>query len=206
MSEKVVGSHTVTGNHERFWNLGISLGPEDADIAARFTGFDPNGSGAIRDPDLVIAPDGRPYIYRWHLVPRNKLANAYFHIQVLDDPDRPLHDHPYDNTSVILAGGYKELIDTTPRPRAVIPHSRLLLPGDVVHREAEEAHRLFLLPDGPGYSMSLFSTGPRRRDWGFWCPTEERTEGGRVIHEWVHEDELVHLDAQGQSVFKGEDQ
>jgi hypothetical protein len=42
----------------------------------------------------VIAPDGQPYLYRWHVIERNPEANTYFHIQVDDDPERPLHDHP----------------------------------------------------------------------------------------------------------------
>jgi hypothetical protein len=63
----------------------------------------------LRYPDLVIAPDGKPYLYRWHVFPQNAAAGVYFHIQVQSDPERPLHDHPWDNTSVILSGGYDEL-------------------------------------------------------------------------------------------------
>ena len=46
--------------------------------------------GEWREPDMTIAPDGIPYLYRWHVIPRNKTANVYFHIQVADDPERPL--------------------------------------------------------------------------------------------------------------------
>ncbi len=118
---------------------------------------------------LILAPDGQPYLFRWHLVPHNNRANVYLHIQVASDPERPLHDHPWDNQSVILSGGYDEMFDLTPGH----PHSRTLTrslrKGDVVTRKAEEAHRL-ILPPGIPYTMTLFSTGPKRRAWGFWYP------------------------------------
>lgn len=128
-----------------------------------------------RKPDLVIAPNGTPYLYRWHLLPRNDLANAYLHLQVADDPERPLHDHPYDNQSVILAGGYEEVFDRTPTRGwgDRLAKVRQVRAGATVHRKAEEAHRLRLLPGEP-YAITLFTTGPRRREWGFWL------EGGWV--------------------------
>lgn len=121
-------------------------------------------------PDLVIAPDGNPYLYRWFLIPRNNLANVYFHIQVASDPERPLHDHPWDNTSVILSGGYNEVWDAAPdikRHGGAI--TRALRAGNTVHRRATEAHRLILPPDIL-YTMTIFSTGPTLRPWGFWFP------------------------------------
>ena len=127
------------------------------------------GPVRIARPDLVIAPDGNPYLYRWHIV-RLQAASVYFHIQVASDPQRPLHDHPWDNTSVILSGGYDEIWEPQPWMRDTRePVMRKLRAGDVVHRLACESHRL-ILPDGFGYTMTLFSTGPRERDWGFWYP------------------------------------
>ena len=123
------------------------------------------GEHLPREPDETLAPDGRPYIYRWHVIPRRLVGgNVYCHLQVLDDPDRPLHDHPWDNQSVILAGGYIEHYQENPPrgPRKV----RRLRAGDVAQRKAGEAHRLILLGD---YSVSLFSTGPVIRKWGFWA-------------------------------------
>jgi hypothetical protein len=128
--------------------------------------------GGARAPDLVIAPDGKPYIYRFHLV-RQHQASIYFHIQCASDPHRPLHDHPWDCTSTILAGGYDETY--------AMPHkkgntqfegthfTRKMRAGDTVFRKAEEAHRI-VLPPGIPYAMSLFSMGVRRRDWGFYFP------------------------------------
>jgi len=161
-----------------------SVEPYDWQLAQKYV---PDG----RAPDLVIAPDGEPYLYRWHVVPRNGYGNIYFHLQVADDPERPLHDHPWDNTSIILAGGYQEVLVRSPAGWAGM--STLdRKPGDTVHRPAEWAHRLFL-PAGTAYSMSLFVTGPHRRDWGFWFP-----DG------WRSQKEVVENLPDGRSVFKGE--
>lgn len=121
-------------------------------------------------PDLEIADgDDGVYLYRWYLVPRNDRANVYLHVQTASDPARPLHDHPWDNVSVILAGGYNEVIpDWAPQARRA---------GDVIHRSASERHRL-VLPMGMRYSMSLFTTGPAIREWGFYCKN-----GWRPYHE-----------------------
>ena len=145
----------------------------------------------MRPPSLIIAPDGHAYLYRWHLIPRSNQGNCYFHVQCASDPERPLHDHPYQNTSVILAGGYDEIIDFQPLHFLTGRITRQLRKGDVVHRQASEAHRL-IMPEGISYSMSLFTTGPRVREWGFW------TKNG-----WVNEREMTQME-NGQSVIKRE--
>lgn len=166
------------------WRQGFLL-QEDYALASRYI-FD------HREPDVVIAPDGSPYLYRWHVAPRNDTANVYLHLQVADDPERPLHDHPWDNTSVILAGGYVERLQRNPAK-----DSRLLTlrrePGDVIHRKAEEAHRLFL-PVGRTYTLTLFATGPHRRAWGFWLQDPTR---------WVDAQECIETLADGRSVWNG---
>jgi hypothetical protein len=140
------------------WDL---LTKEDFDLAEEIL-----GPRAGTNPDLVIAPDGVPYLYRWHHI-RAAEANTYFHIQVASDPERPLHDHPWDNMSVILAGGYDEIFQLDPPHGA--EHWRPLRVGSVIFRRAREAHRLILPKEFP-YTMTLFSTGPKVREWGFWYP------------------------------------
>lgn len=139
-----------------------------------------------RKPDLVIAPNGTPYLYRWHLLPRNDLANAYLHLQVADDPERPLHDHPYDNQSVILAGGYQEVMQERP---FLVPTLEQRRKGQTVWRKAEIAHRL-VLPAAEPYTMTLFTTGPVRRDWGFW-----------IGQTWYSHTDCISHDRNGKSVF-----
>jgi len=123
--------------------------------------------GSFRAPDLVIDNDhgGDPYLYRWHIMPRNDMGGVYLHIQTASDPERPLHDHPWDNMSVILAGGYDEIAQPAPPYGDVT--IRQLRPGSCMMRSAEVAHRL-ILPEGIKYSISQFTMGARRREWGFW--------------------------------------
>jgi hypothetical protein len=121
-------------------------------------------------PSLTICPAGeeQPYLYRWHITPRNDLANTYLHIQVASDPERPLHDHPWFNTSTILAGGYDEIWDADPANSTEV-YVRRIRKGATVFRQATEAHRL-ILPEHIPYSVSWFTTGLKSRDWGFWYP------------------------------------
>ena len=165
------------------------------DFAGRIAGKDQEIAYTIlgslyRPPDLIIAPDGHgEYLFRWYVIPRNKDANIYFHIQTESDPERPLHDHPWDNTSVILAGGYNELIAFDPaRHKEPLEYERRA--GDVIHRPATWAHRLIRPADVP-YSMSLFTTGPNIRDWGFWTPD------GWMPHTYFIDDSA------GKSQWKG---
>lgn len=158
------------------------LSLDDEDLAIKIIG------SSQRVPDLVIAPDGYgEYLFRWHVIPRNEHANVYFHIQTESDPERPLHDHPWDNTSVILAGGYDEILDI--RPQDGHPTLSRRVKGDVIHRQAHWAHRL-LRPDNIPYTMSLFATGPKFRDWGFWTPNgtwikhSEVTDTNDGISQW----------------------
>lgn len=123
--------------------------------------------GSPRDPDLVISPDGKPYLYRWHLQSGEKGPGMYFHIQVASDPERPLHSHPWDNCSVILAGGYIERLQVAPPYGITLSHVRTK--GDVIFRTAKMAHRL-ILPEGVHYTMTQFSFGPKVNNWGFWYP------------------------------------
>lgn len=160
---------------------------EDMKTVENYIG--PFHSHGPRDPDLVIAPDGQPYLYRWHVVRTSgEGGNVYFHIQVADDPERPLHDHPWDNMSVILAGGYLEMLQQAP------PHgytaALLRRKGQVIFRRATEAHRL-LIPEGVRYTMSQFTTGPKARQWGFWYPSG-----------WAPFDQVTEMLADGRSVHR----
>ena len=137
--------------------------------------------GGWRPPDLVIAPNGKPYLYRWHIYLCNKVgANSYLHIQVANNPICPLHDHPWDNMSVILSGGYTEHLCDLGYFHTHKVHRRRV--GSVVFRRAEQPHRLLLL-EGIPYTMTLFSTGPKIRRWGFWYP-----DG------WVDADKVCRVD------------
>lgn len=75
------------------------------------------------------------------------------------DADRHLHDHPWPYTTIILAGGYWEVTDTTD------PQGRWYGPGSVLQRPATAAHKL-ILPVGKT-CWTMFMTGPYAQGWGF---------------------------------------
>lgn len=166
------------------------LSDDDFGIAQLYLG----NSSRIFSPDLVISPDGNPYLYRWHITPRNLGANVYFHIQVADDPKRPLHNHPWDNMSVILSGGYKEVLCMSEgEPQMGSVHSYVRNAGDTIYRRSGQSHRLEMQYGHP-YTMTVFSTGPKVRDWGFWYPQ------GFVPYEQVTttvDGVSVHIDKEG---------
>ncbi|MEO0033840.1 MAG: hypothetical protein RIS94_3598 [Pseudomonadota bacterium] len=111
----------------------------------------------LRAPDFVI---GDNYLRRWWMIPRNELSNVYLHEFRKSDDDRALHDHPWDSTSVILFGRYREHL-----PGGI---SLVRRAGDVVTRTAEQLHRVELEPGET--CITLFITGPKVREWGFQCP------------------------------------
>lgn len=109
-------------------------------------------------PDVVIGSDSKPYMFRWYVLPRNRWLNIYLHKFLADDDDRALHDHPWPSMSIMLKGAALEMLPGC---------SRLIVAGDVVFRTAEHKHRLVVI-DPP--TWTLFITGSKVRDWGFWCP------------------------------------
>lgn len=125
-----------------------------------------DGMMASRMPDFII---GDTYLHRWWVVPRNRQANVYLHRIMHSDDDRALHDDPWDNISVVIAGRY---VEHTP------DGSFLREAGSVVQRKATDSHRLEILPGE--HAVSLFLTGPNVREWGFHCP-----QGWRIWTEFV---------------------
>ncbi len=118
-----------------------------------------------REPDFIILQQGKPYIRRWWIIPRNRVFNIYLHHILRSDDDRALHDHPWWNLSIILKAGYLELMPNEIKRRKA---------GQFVFRRATAAHRLALYIETDSEKeipcWSLFITGPRLREWGFLCP------------------------------------
>jgi hypothetical protein len=128
-----------------------------------------------REPDWIIgAATPVPYMRRWFLIPKNRFLNIYIHHFQRSDDTFELHDHPWANMSVVLKGGYVEVMPmrgTDPKDRDW--HYRISrTDGDVVVRWASAPHRVEALRwDNPGYgsdAWTLFITGPHVREWGFW--------------------------------------
>ena len=120
-----------------------------------------------RPADVVIGPgsDGAPdYLRRWWILPRNRVFNVYLHRFGASDDDRALHDHPWlFNLSVVLAGELGEI----KRDAWGVPLLDPLRAGAVRFRWGAAPHRLELRSV---HAWTLFVTGPRLREWGFYCP------------------------------------
>lgn len=115
------------------------------------------------EPSRVI---GQHYLRRWHAIPRNRWFNIYLHEFRGGDDDRALHDHPWWSCSIILSGWYVEHMPRrTDQPNAA---TRAVFrdTGAVTFRRPADPHRIELLETR---AITLFITGPRVREWGFWC-------------------------------------
>lgn len=127
-----------------------------------------------RPYDIAIGGDQNPYMLRWYLIPRNRFFNVYLHQVRRSDDDRASHCHPWVSLSFMLAGPLGELIGTDKKGFAY----RDIEPGAFVFRRATFAHRLVVTRSvvrdavgAPrGYPITLFITGPKIREWGFYCP------------------------------------
>lgn len=107
----------------------------------------------------------QPYMLRWYLIPRNPWLNVYLHKFLRDDDDRALHDHPWKFISFMLWGvyseqrhGHKTLVRSAP---------------SLAYRDATDRHCITLLRNKAGQEMPCWTivlTGPKIREWGFWCP------------------------------------
>lgn len=111
----------------------------------------------IRKPDEVIENSSGVYLNRWYLVRNPPHCNVYVHQFLGSDDDRALHDHPWDSTSIVLAGRYLEHLKEGKVVREI---------GDVIMRDAYTPHRVELLGTE---CWTLFTTGPKHKEWGFWC-------------------------------------
>ena len=123
-----------------------------------------------RAPDFVIGSQDDPYLLRWWIIPRNRFFNVYLHCFMRSDDDRALHDHPWTNLSILLRGRY---VEHTIEEGGINVRTERIAPAWKFRPRGSYAHRLELVD---GFCWTIFITGPRYRQWGFYCP-----ERG-----WVH--------------------
>jgi hypothetical protein len=120
-------------------------------------------------PTRIIEHDGEPLFERSVVfsgcVPFVGHCTVYLHHYLRSDPDRGVHDHPWDwAVSIPLAAGYTEQrLAGVGRGLAMrFVRRQPLLPYRLTGRDF---HRV-LLPDRRT-SWSLFVTGPNVKGWGF---------------------------------------
>ncbi len=139
-----------------------------------------------RPADFVIGGPERPYLLRWWLVPRNPLCNVYLHCFLRSDDDRAHHSHPWlFNFSTLLRGEYTEHVIE----RGGLLQRSIRKLGDIKFRWGAAPHRIEL---HAGHCWTLFVTGPRVRQWGFYC----------MERGWIHWKLFTAADSHGE-VGKG---
>jgi hypothetical protein len=126
--------------------------------------------------DIMDANDPTQlYLRRWRLIQTPWFA-LYLHKVLLPDDDRHMHDHPYNFSSLVLRGGYKEVVDYGDGWSWGRSHKA----GSIHHMKAEWLHKIVSLKRVP--TWTLLFVGRRRRTWGFW------TENGWVAwHNYERE-------------------
>jgi len=99
------------------------------------------------------------YLWRYYIY-KSPLCEVMIH-RFWDGDEGPLHDHPWNNFSVILKRGY---VEETPNGKF------RRKPGYVGFRKAEMRHKVHINPNYSGEIWTLFVTFRRRRIWGFHAP------------------------------------
>ena len=125
----------------------------------------------------VISADGRLYLLRWHLIPRNRFFNIYLH-KFIGSDKRVMHDHPWISLAYQLSGQLSEIycrpIIANREEHATalllksvkwMSESRIIKKGQWTYRNSRFLH--FIIPESNFECWTLFFTGPKIRDWGF---------------------------------------
>lgn len=136
---------------------------------------------------------------------KESLPNVYVHQFIRDDDDRALHDHPWPSLTWILENDYHEVL-FLPLPYRKVEQYRaagwdrptlsVFRPeGWIGTRGAETAHRVVLEKRAgrlgrtePIPATTLFITGFKVREWGFWCP-----------RGWIDRSRFLHPDDKGST-------
>lgn len=112
------------------------------------------------------------YMERYWLYPfdEDNAINIRIHHILSSDSDRHLHDHSWPSTSIILKGGYWEIMPASEGQLAALDATDRIRvwrsPGDVVTRQANSRHAIEL-PEGQT-SWSMFIMGKYEQKWGFY--------------------------------------
>jgi hypothetical protein len=121
---------------------------------------------------IIDGEHGEPYLERYYVAGLDRIGlrgwHLYLHRFVDSDPDRGLHDHPWDRAlSLVLCGGYDELRFACDAGDAGEPpiRRRHVRPWRLNRLRGTDYHRV-VLRDGRS-AWTLFLHGPRVKGWGF---------------------------------------
>lgn len=136
---------------------------------------------------VIPLPDGKtPYLERFILDEGDQQGNGkvYLHLIYESDGDRDPHDHPFDFTSTIIWGAYRESgflrsctrceldftddITICPRCERFLAARKgkveAFQAGDQNVKKAHDLHKLEIIK---GPVVTLVRRGPKVREWGF---------------------------------------
>lgn len=128
---------------------------------------------------IIRGNQGEPYLERYHLFRLPGGGGAYIHRFLSSDPDRGLHDHPWDHAlGIVLAGGYRE--ERLQSDAVVVRDVR---PGQINRLRGADFHRVILPHQHEAWTF--FAHTRKRKDWGF---LGKAADGGTryVPHESVN--------------------
>jgi hypothetical protein len=110
---------------------------------------------------IIRGNQGEPYLERYHLFRLPGGGGAYIHRFLSSDPDRGLHDHPWDRAlGIVLAGGYME--QRLLNDKIVERH---LGAGRINRLGGDDFHRVILPHEHHAWTFFMHSV--KARDWGF---------------------------------------
>ena len=113
---------------------------------------------------VITKRNGEPYLERYYILHSGHfgwLPGIYLHKFLSGDEDPELHNHPWGTSvSLILTGGYDE-----ERRHGNSVRTARVQPGSINVIYRDTFHRVDLLED---YAWTLFMSGERQQDWGFW--------------------------------------
>lgn len=136
-------------------------------------------------PDLIL-PD---YLNRWWVLPRNPWFNIYLHQFIGGDDDRASHDHPWWSVSFNLKGRLLEEIHQHTEEETWVSKQYRRIKWLVPYfRSAEHSHIMHLKTKT---AWTLFITGPRRRDWGFWTRAWAGNLYKYQVSRWMSHDHFL---------------
>lgn len=127
----------------------------------------------------IYDPQGQLYMERqWILKSRWWLPlSARFHRIVKDDPNH-LHDHPWFCISIVMEGGYWEVMPAKPGDKGTLmnfasePVKIVHRPaGSIVFRSRSSRHRLI---KGFAPAKTIFIMGPKMQKWSFYVNSSEK--------------------------------
>jgi len=112
----------------------------------------------------IVSKYGQVHFRRYRLIQTPWFA-VYIHQILRSDEDLDPHDHPWNFSSVILEGAYRERVWYPPNFDKINYYDHYT--GDVIEHKAEDAHKITLISQEV---WTLVFTSGRERYWGYQTP------------------------------------